>query len=411
MRPLFQPCVTRLVAVASVAVTSFTLSPIPFDPIQADFSFSLNPFTWFSSRSESSLLSGKAGDLLVWGNGRKLPGKVDGLPSGIVHAAIASRWSAAVDEKGSVWIWGDDWKANRLDVQSVIAKRVAVSGDDVVVVDTKGKAWKGSVDEYGSVKNWLLMSGDLSGQTVEKLECSSDHCIAVTKNGLATSWGSNEFGKAGLVLASKAVDSPTTIGKEIGVTFVDVAAGDHHTVLLDKDGGVWTCGDDMWGQQGKSKEPWKNGSRSTRLGKAEIVSQLPVCEIEAGEGHTVLRVKDGGVVTFGFNQWGQLAHHNFATMAPAARIGGVDRAIGIAAGRLHTGIVDEHGHLRCVGGNEKAQLGNGSLQPTAILKRVKGISGKKSGKSISGVFFGGDASAVIVVPCGNADDAENAQLR
>ena len=288
-------------------------------------------------------------------------------------------------------------------------KRVEFCGRDwVVVVDGAGKVWRGSFEkvlgegdgEGGGV--WVKAEGELRGRSVEKVGCSLDHCVAVTRDGYAAGWGKNVYGKVGEALAVGDVEEPVVIGKELGVRFTSVAVGKNHTLLVDSDGGVWGCGDDFWGQLGRTREPWKDSKgaeRSKTLGRAEMIKGLPIVDARAGEGHSVLRVRDGGVVTMGFNQWSQCGQSNFATIARPARIGSIDRVRAIAAGNLHTCVVDENGDTRCCGGNEFGQLGNGTLQPSTNFKKVKGLGKvKRQNRKITALFLGNDASGVVITP-------------
>mmetsp|Transcript_27413 Transcript_27413/g.68778 ORF Transcript_27413/g.68778 Transcript_27413/m.68778 type:complete len:173 (+) Transcript_27413:449-967(+) len=165
-------------------------------------------------------------------------------------------------------------------------------------------------------------------------------------------------------------------------------------------------GNNKWGQLGLDTEPWRNPGANLKLPpqKAASLGKLTASEVRCGDNHTVVRIRDGTVYTFGLGLYGQLAHHNFAHFAPPDRItriegGGGDvvgfaRVRGVAAGRNHSVMLTEAGEVVTAGANEQGQLGSGNWQHRCVAKKTKGgIVGKETLK----VFAFGNRSAAIVV--------------
>jgi RCR-type E3 ubiquitin transferase len=74
---------------------------------------------------------------------------------------------------------------------------------------------------------------------------------------------------------------------------VQIACGLHHTVMLTKNGEVYTCGSNLYGQLGLG---------NTTLHRGIVKLQVPLArQIAAGSQHTVILTKSGEVYTLGSN--------------------------------------------------------------------------------------------------------------
>lgn len=184
-----------------------------------------------------------------------------------------------------------------------------------------------------------------------------------------------------------------------GAKIHDVACGKSHTIFVDERGGVFGVGDDRWAQLGISAEPWLKTHKMSSgvVRKSELVTDLAVREVAAGGGnHSVLLIRDGTVFSFGFNRWGQLGHHNYSTLAPPSPTADFTiRAGKISAGANHTCIVKDNGEMWCIGGNDEGQLGTGNLQPSMVWMKVR-VS-KKAVKP-SFIHLSGNTSLAVVPP-------------
>lgn len=197
---------------------------------------------------------------------------------------------------------------------------------------------------------------------------------------------------------------------------VDVSCSDGHVLALDSQGSLHAMGDDRWIQLGRNATPWVRNtatnsglslspsqqqrqekqatSTSRMLSKASLFNGLVGGAVAAGGSHSALLVVDGTLFTCGFNQFGQLGHHNYATFAPPASVADVSlRVASVAAGGNHTCVITSpSGVLRCIGANESGQLGTGGLQPSATWRKVK-----FKGQTVKPMFvYAGRATTVVV---------------
>lgn len=210
-----------------------------------------------------------------------------------------------------------------------------------------------------------------------------------------------------------------------------IATGYAHTVVLRRDGTVWTWGDNTYGQVGDGTGSNLGGS-TIIFGSIEVngrthraspfnVGLTGVIDIAAGAHHTVALKSDGSVWTWGRNDYRQLGrssqHKDYyyqtkdgwvrsglsnwvnryysssvidADYGPIPRqVDGLTGVVAVAAGYRHTVVLKNDGTAWGWGYNDHGQLGNltsGSLNPPVIslpsrIDELSGISAIAAGDS------------------------------
>mmetsp|Transcript_2233 Transcript_2233/g.6661 ORF Transcript_2233/g.6661 Transcript_2233/m.6661 type:complete len:398 (+) Transcript_2233:102-1295(+) len=362
----------------------------------------------------------QAGELFLWGGGTgdcfgggttafKFSRPVDGLPE-VVDAAIGCKYGVAVSAKGDVYALhrrpdSDTMyagEAERIETVGGTITSVAVSPQDEILMTT-GRGYLQAVsrtdETFATWEKPRYLAGDLKRAHISSVTCGTGHCIALSKFGEAFSWGRNKHGQLGHGnMTDDTVDAPKRIGIPAKVKIVKASCGDNHTALLDSEGHVWSFGSDQWGQAGHSEQPWtldKHGNGTPRI--IEKLQKKLVHDIACGGEHTVVVVKDGTAYTFGLGRWGQLGHHNYVHFYAIHVMQNLDgtgklKAESAAAGTNHTTIMMGSKQIYACGANEFGQLGNGSLQPSALLSRLKGEARTGAVKVINSR----DTSAAII---------------
>jgi alpha-tubulin suppressor-like RCC1 family protein len=151
--------------------------------------------------------------------------------------------------------------------------------------------------------------------------------VAADSAGAVWTWGI-----ASDLLGKGADTKPSTVPWPItGVgNIVSVAAGETHTLALRADGMVWAWGDDSYGQSGRGV-----GSDSTSFPtQAVVVTQAMA--VAAGEFHSVALQKSGVVWTWGEGSYGQLGNGGTDYLDVPTVVTNIDNVIAIAAGYAHT---------------------------------------------------------------------------
>lgn len=133
---------------------------------------------------------------------------------------------------------------------------------------------------------------------------SSAFCFAVADDGQVYGWGRNEAGQLGLG-DSKDRMVPSLVNELTGHTVVEIATGKSHTLFLTSEGKVLAAGSNDHGQLGQGKK--SAGLETPHLVQYEGPS---ITSVAAGADFSVLLDKEGTVWTFGLPENGQLGHND-----------------------------------------------------------------------------------------------------
>ena len=125
-----------------------------------------------------------------------------------------------------------------------------------------------------------------------------------TKTCQVYGWGRNEAGQLGLG-DSKDRMVPSLVNELTGHTVVEIATGKSHTLFLTSEGKVLAAGSNDHGQLGQGKK--SAGLETPQLVQHEGPS---ITSVAAGADFSVLLDKEGTVWTFGLPENGQLGHND-----------------------------------------------------------------------------------------------------
>lgn len=257
----------------------------------------------FSGATEWKLVGRKAGDLSKSANTQWKPVRLEALKDVQVVGVSKNCSSAncfAIDDEGQVWAWGRN-EAGQLGLGDQKDRQVptlvpAISGYEVVEV----------------------ASGKL-------------HTLFLTSCGKVFAAGSNDDGQCGQGRKTGSLDTPKVVQHE-GADITSIATGEKFSVMLDKDGKVWTFGHPENGTLGHNDDG-KFMQKANKVEfrcefspkqvlvwvekdtKAKEVTPLavPVIKgISCGTNHTVAVDKDNKAYSWGFGGYGRLGHSETA---------------------------------------------------------------------------------------------------
>ena len=203
-------------------------------------------------------------------------------------------------------------------------------------------------DRFSSswVERMRLLHGVLG---VQQLTMGGGHSLALLEDGALCAWGFDDVGQLGEKpsgpFAQRLV--PWKVG---GLPpLVAAAAGDGHSLALDRQGQVWGWGLNNMGQLG-------DGTRNNRYRPRLIAGLNDVIAIAAGAGHSLALDRQGRVWSWGENTFGELGRptgrHRFARkplrvlgLPPSVRVvatGHLSAALDAAGGVWWWGIGMRH---------------------------------------------------------------------
>ncbi|MEI2774839.1 MAG: hypothetical protein V9G19_02485 [Tetrasphaera sp.] len=203
------------------------------------------------------------------------------------------------------------------------------------------------------------------------------HSIALDGAGRVWGWGAGFFGMLGGI-GDQVHPLPQPIDGLDGI--VSIAAGGSHNLAVAADGTLLMWGRDDHGQLGDPDRSYAAGRRvvefagqrfETRFAPAPVPGVRDPRLIAAGGGHCVVTTSTGQVLTWGFNDRGQLGQGDVLASATPRPLAGLDEVTSVGAAYHHTVAASGDGSVWAFGLNDGGQLGDGARHDR--LNPVKAI--------------------------------------
>ena len=340
------------------------------------------------------------------------PGSVSGVSQMVELVAGLDR-TCALDAGDLVLCWGENSArqlANGSTADVLVPTAVggtggAVSARGVAAGFLQTCAWRAD----GTIACWgfprTLGNGSTSG-SLEPVAVSAaldgnpsnntlsvvagdEHTCAQRASGSILCWGNNIEDQVNPNLSDDVALIP--VGG-VGVVSVSIAAGRAHTITasVNDEPDATTFG---WG----ANDMFQLGtiaasSVSVRFRAGPLPEPVSVA---AGGEHTCALQARGTVMCWGSNEFGQLGNNSGSTGANGVPqpVQGIVDAVAIAAGTVHTCALLVGGTVRCWGGNNSRQLGDGTTQERRSPVLVPGIG---VGEAV-GIVAGGGYTCILGV--------------
>lgn len=207
----------------------------------------------------------------------------------------------------------------------------------------------------------------LASKVVTQIAAGDAHSVLLTAAGHVYTFGFGGHGRLGHGnYGNRAMPTLVENLHASGKRMCQVSAGGFHTAVVARDGGVYTCGSNRYGQLGQGDA---DGIQATLLTVKALVGK-PVKSVAAGGLHTLFIVSDasdGGLLcSCGSNRYGQLGHDGASNeVVPVA----IDRAemgemgqeelAAIATGTAHSVVLTASGRVFTFGWGANGRLGRG----------------------------------------------------
>lgn len=189
-------------------------------------------------------------------------------------------------------------------IKNIKAKAIGGSSDftGLILIDENNDLRHMKYDMVSKTFNFVEIS-ILSDENIKFIDISgSTHFLCLDNKGGVWGFGSNYDGRLGLGPTANGhqqdiVKIPGFGNKANEIFIIAVSAGANHSLFLDKNGNVYSCGTNSFGQLGFSK-----GNKDK---PSKIIGLQKIIAISAGGGHSLCLDSDGYVWGFGLNENGQ----------------------------------------------------------------------------------------------------------
>lgn len=193
-----------------------------------------------------------------------------------------------------------------------------------------------------------------------------DHSCAVTGNGGAKCWGYNRYGQLGDGTTTNRPWPVAVQGLPSEIRAIETGGG--HTCAVAHGGDVYCWGVGGSGQLG-------DGTLESSLVPVSV-NGLPtdVTAIAAGHAHTCALSKDGAVLCWGWNKYGQLGDGTTVDKRTPTMVQGLSSGVvAISIHYEHSCALADSGLVLCWGRNLGGQLGNGTTKDALTPSAVDGL--------------------------------------
>jgi alpha-tubulin suppressor-like RCC1 family protein len=203
------------------------------------------------------------------------------------------------------------------------------------------------------------------------------HTCALTPEGAAYCWGRDESGQVGAPPTSSCTldagvfpCAPVPVAVAGGLTFTQITGGGAHTCALSGDGTAYCWGSNESGQLG-------DNSTTGRTAPVPVATPLRFTVLDAGASHTCGLSSGGVAYCWGRNDRGQLGDGTTTNRSVPVAVSGGLTFQAVTAGGFdigHSCGLVAGGAAYCWGDNERGQLGIGTsdIVPHPVPASVTG---------------------------------------
>ena len=312
-------------------------------------------------------------------------------------SAAASGCSIALNDNGTVWIWGSGSSDDDLGIQPVLMPGVdhvvAISGYlSPAVLKDDGTVWilrnypyfenatrlekwpdKAPVKVNG-LSDIIAISGSSNGG-------SGNNLMALRSDGTVWMLGSNTYGQMGTSTGYGSYDYTSLDAVRVsGLSDIKaISMGEGHALALKADGTVWAWGMNDMGQLGDETISYDHapGGKSTPV---MVKGLMNVTAVAAGNEFSMALKDDGTVWAWGRNDFGMLGDGmpGYIEMrnATAGQVKGLSHVTSIAAGVWYALALRNDGTVWAWGDNRYyGMLGDGTTDNRNLPVQATGLSG------------------------------------
>jgi alpha-tubulin suppressor-like RCC1 family protein len=291
-----------------------------------------------------------------------------------------SVYTCSIDTQGMAWCWGENGdlilgigsssdKAEPVPVnmpENEIFNQISAGSNHVCALNGSGSCWcwgQGFQGQLGTNSNFnYSIPTSVVNTTVSSFDVISAGslftCGIESGTGDAYCWGDNGSGQLGDASTTDRL-IPTLVSSGVGISYIDISAGENHTCAVDLSGEAWCWGENDKGQLGDD-DP--NGSRTPK--KVPLEPQVVLVSISASSEHTCGLDSTGSIWCWGNNLYYQLGTDALTESLLPVRVLNSGYSM-VESGEFFNCATYSYGQIRCWGKNSSGQLGNNDTSHSA----------------------------------------------
>ncbi|PWU05575.1 MAG: RCC1 repeat-containing protein [Verrucomicrobia bacterium] len=253
------------------------------------------------------------------------------------------------------------------------AVKIAAGSEHTVVVRADGAMWafgSNTKGQLGTEEAWpgsviFTPQPSVLKNNVEKVTAGIDTTYALRKDGNISAFGSFESGQMGDGIGSHA----TAVQVYEETKADNVTCGISHTAIRRVDGTVGWVG--FYDTEKFAREEKNPNDQSYKL---KILMTLgTIIQVASGNHHSILLRSDGTVWAYGKGEKGQLGDGKNETSMIPVQVTGLTNILAIAAGGESSLAICSDGSVMTWGSNEFGQLGDGTTDDRPRPVTVSGL--------------------------------------
>ncbi|MDR1294413.1 MAG: hypothetical protein LBK59_05570, partial [Bifidobacteriaceae bacterium] len=311
------------------------------------------------------------------------PGKVGGM-HGVVSVGAGAAETVVLAENGDVYTWGENWigqlgngttvasvlPTRVIGLDSVNVKTVDVGNSHMLALSQSGDVFAWGANYYGQLGNGSTVSQSrpvrVEGLPAHVIQAVAgwNNSAAVTQSGELWTWGANPRGQLGNGTYAPADISSHPIKVEGLPPIASVAIGGSHMVAIDKNGDLWTWGDNRLGQLGIGDGSLVHPS------PMQVGLPSPAESVACGGNHTIATLKSDEVFAWGDNSGGSLGIGSESRSPTPVQVQGIPGHGRPFAGNSYSLYLTDDGAMFAWGMNSHGQLGDGTGQNSTVPRAV-----------------------------------------
>ena len=262
--------------------------------------------------------------------------------------------------------------------------------------------------------------------TYLQVSAGGSHSLALGSDGNAYAWGYNGSGQLGDGTSSsqstpvrvKAPDRSTYPDLPADFTYLQVSAGQYHSLALGSDGNVYAWGYNNYGQLGNGTTSYSQSvpvrvKTPDRKTYPDLPADFTYLQVSAGGDHSLALGSDGYAWAWGCNSYDGLGNNSYSDSYVPVRVrdpaSPKDKSQGLQAAQLSGGYhyslaVGSDGNAWAWGDNSDGQLGDNSTNSKSVPVPVSFnlalvITGVRFDQTpVSGLTRGDGSSVTVTTP-------------